>query len=593
MDIQKIEIKNFKGIKDMTYEPNGTVNVLLGENGYGKTSFLQALEFVLTGKHKDRKNISYGEKQSVVSIMINHKVFTKIMDNEENFVNKVNGTPCTLRDYEGFLQEELGVNIDDLKILISSRLFNEISSQGLSDFISSHLPEKISFDKLTKALGKDFPDDSLFFLEEKLGDTFYPQEFLALYDDFYITRRNYNRTLKECKAKISKKLEKPVFSEDDLNREKETIAQIEAEIKANAKIKKTYDDAIRMYEKQVSQKEQLKKMIAESKCEKPKMKDYNAAQKRLKDLQEIIANSKSMIKTLKDNNNLYQSTLDKLNTTICPISRKLICSTDKTPLKEEFLEAIKLNNKAILSNETNIVQNQSEIQDIEKYLTDFSKKQVAYERYNTLKEQEKACIISEKPEKPDIKEYDIEAVSERKKVLSEDLKELLRYQQYEKDQAEYEKVRKICLTYDYLVKATKADGEIVKKILEDYFEIFNNICNETAVKLHSKFSIYFEFDKGIKCICKKEDKKRSFDNLSDGEKTIVSFILIDMLNQLAGNKILFIDNLNELDGEAVFNLFAMLNCYKTNYDSIFMASIDYEEILSALDMIEAERVFEK
>lgn len=42
--IRKLHVKNFKSIADLTLEP-GAVNVLIGENGCGKTNFLEALAF--------------------------------------------------------------------------------------------------------------------------------------------------------------------------------------------------------------------------------------------------------------------------------------------------------------------------------------------------------------------------------------------------------------------------------------------------------------------------------------------------------------------------------------------------------------------
>jgi len=50
MKILKLEIKNVRGIPDLTIEPNGKSFVVYGPNGSGKSAVVDALDFLLTGK---------------------------------------------------------------------------------------------------------------------------------------------------------------------------------------------------------------------------------------------------------------------------------------------------------------------------------------------------------------------------------------------------------------------------------------------------------------------------------------------------------------------------------------------------------------
>ena len=70
-------------------------------------------------------------------------------------------------------------------------------------------------DDLVDFLPADFPEDAFLALENKLGYEFGPAELPGLYSDFYATRRNYNRMLKEQQSKCSK-ISKPNFSKEDL-----------------------------------------------------------------------------------------------------------------------------------------------------------------------------------------------------------------------------------------------------------------------------------------------------------------------------------------------------------------------------------------
>lgn len=46
MEIKKIQIKNFKSIKEITLEGVSPLMVLVGANGSGKSNFADALKFI-------------------------------------------------------------------------------------------------------------------------------------------------------------------------------------------------------------------------------------------------------------------------------------------------------------------------------------------------------------------------------------------------------------------------------------------------------------------------------------------------------------------------------------------------------------------
>ena len=52
MILKSVSIKNFKGVKDMEFEFTSGVNLLIGDNGVGKTSVLEAISVALSGMLK-------------------------------------------------------------------------------------------------------------------------------------------------------------------------------------------------------------------------------------------------------------------------------------------------------------------------------------------------------------------------------------------------------------------------------------------------------------------------------------------------------------------------------------------------------------
>jgi len=68
MKVQSLEIVNFKGISNLEVSPNGKNVYAIAANGKGKTSFLDAVFKVLTGKNLPSKMVKDGEKRGSINI---------------------------------------------------------------------------------------------------------------------------------------------------------------------------------------------------------------------------------------------------------------------------------------------------------------------------------------------------------------------------------------------------------------------------------------------------------------------------------------------------------------------------------------------
>ena len=69
-EIQKLSISHVRNIRETTVEPSPTINVLCGANGSGKTSFLEAIHLLASGRSfrssKIDPLISHGEDEAVI-----------------------------------------------------------------------------------------------------------------------------------------------------------------------------------------------------------------------------------------------------------------------------------------------------------------------------------------------------------------------------------------------------------------------------------------------------------------------------------------------------------------------------------------------
>ena len=58
MQIKKIRLVNFRGMEDLTVEFDAGVNIIIGDNGAGKTSLLKGLKIVLSNMFQDNEHIA-------------------------------------------------------------------------------------------------------------------------------------------------------------------------------------------------------------------------------------------------------------------------------------------------------------------------------------------------------------------------------------------------------------------------------------------------------------------------------------------------------------------------------------------------------
>ena len=74
MIIKKVQLENYRSHSNITVDFTKGVNLILGKNGKGKTSILEAISIVMfntkdrDGKKTGKKYIKFGEKSSKVEI---------------------------------------------------------------------------------------------------------------------------------------------------------------------------------------------------------------------------------------------------------------------------------------------------------------------------------------------------------------------------------------------------------------------------------------------------------------------------------------------------------------------------------------------
>ena len=570
--IKKIKIVNFKGIKERIEEFDFMPKIISGENGFGKTSFLEAIRYALIGKTPTREDIlRYGTAEGSVTITFNDADETEICRMffaEKPSKVKVNGKNTTAKSAQELICSLMGTNEDYLNLNTSEEVFRELLKGELGKFLLSFVPERFDTDKLFELVA--FSDKEKSVLSSKLPVIFGLEECEALYKEFFEERAGLKSSVQRFETLIQNISEKP-------ERDMETVEKELAKILAAEQIERSYLTAYRQYEvslanynKQIAEIKRMEDEFSSMVVEDVDPLAKNEITRKKQEATTEKATAEGTIKTLKNNIIMFKKTLDNLGTNICPISAKLVCTTDKTAAKEELERLIKENETAIEHQNDIIASAELRLKSLTSEESELLAKERAIERKNNLsasiirakKLVASAPVPPEKVEKADASE---------KSALMAEKENIIKYNEYLKNKTTYEQLSESLEIIASLCKKFAPKGEVTEKIISFYCEIFND-----EVKLLSEaigYEVKFLPEKGLSLSVKPDKDKEftSFDNLSTGEQLITIVIVQHLCNTLSGCNIMLIDNFNDLDTNNSIKFKDVLNELAVDYALLVVA----------------------
>lgn len=180
MHIQNISIKNFKSIEDLKFKLEGRSLFVVGDNGVGKSTFIQALFCLLTGKNIPKEPVTTGHTKSELSAEFgNYRVELNMTNSRNEFKLYQDGEPVS----------------SPRKTLESVIQFNDF--------------DPFEFLRMT---GKKQVE----FVKEMVGIDF--TELESDYNEVFEDRKNINRDIKNLQGKINEstitEVELKVFKEE-------------------------------------------------------------------------------------------------------------------------------------------------------------------------------------------------------------------------------------------------------------------------------------------------------------------------------------------------------------------------------------------
>lgn len=584
--ITTISIRNFKGIEDLQLNAK-KLNAIIGKCGSGKSSLLDAIRFALTGK-AGKEVIRKGCREaSVVLRFSDNSTIERIRRTSEN-ISKCNGKSSTKRSLDEFLTAR-NMNPCWIESLCSVDWFAGLSSKDLNNFFMTILPLRAKAEtvvELVAQLDKDLTEKKEKYLMEEIlkkQEIFSFNDLANGYNTAYTVRqelkRKYNEMLPRCtfNETVSAK------TREDIEKELNNISQVEAAEKEYSKRLKEYASSKKQHDLAIKRLDEMKKELdTYSSCKKPKEETKTQAEADRKLFQVHIKRTNEYIGTINSTLDLLKRTLDNLDKPICPISEKLICTTDKSQLKEELLSLIQKNENALASNKEFLAKCEDQVRKRDDIISNYQKEVYRYEQKTTLENNISKFIVPEiLPEPQKVEKAHLEA---KKKELLDLLSILSRYEKVQQNKKELAKIKDKYDLAQFAVKVLDSKIGIPALILQRTLRFFEKKCNEKASLLREGFQIHFLSDNGITIQVSPGKGKPFVDmkEVSTGEFVCVAYILMTMIGEATKCHLFLIDNLDRLDTEYLNALLSLLEEDK-KIEQVFLGGVDHADVERTLN----------
>lgn len=572
-NVREIEIVNFKGIDRMSETFDLMPKYISGNNGYGKTSFLEAIRYALTGKTPTREPIlREGTDCGYVSIVFDDSDSTVVRRDfyrEKTTKVTVNEKTTTAKLAQRLICSLLDINEETLNINTSSDVFREMFSGTLSKYLLGFVEESFSREKLFGLI--QFSEQEKEMLNKLLPHSFGLPECEALYNRLYEQRAVLKAKLNTfTAAELTNPTAKPARTEEDVDKELNAIIASECAAKIYAEMYKRFQTQLAAYNTKLSEISSLENEIAGiATADFDPLEKLEIAKKKQEALT-AKATAEGTIRTLRKNIEVFKKTLANLNTNVCPISAKLICTTDKTAAKQELEQSIADSIRAIDGQNDIIASAEIELNRLNSREQEISIAEKAIQRKESLilSLARAKKMLGDAPVEPDVPPK--ADVSAKESLLAE--KEAIRkYEIYKTRKADYEDALKLRDVYNELVKKFAPKGAVNAAIVDYYCDIFNDSIKPFADAVG--YSVTFVAGNGLTVLVRSAEDKFyvGFDSLSTGEQFVTTILVQHHCNILSGCSIMLIDDYNELDSVNASKTKELLNELSVEYSLLVVA----------------------
>ena len=601
MKIKEIRLENFGCYGGARSFSLPKLSALVGKNGTGKTTLLNAIRFCLTGAEPDSDIISRGMDECSATIVFEDPAegtvyeFERIKSRTKPSKCKINGASTTIKAMNEKMADVFGIPLDRIKVISSGDVVAAMKPQEFSSFILEYIPEKLKIDDIMALVPLSTPG-MLSIMEANL-----PEDGIdiAVIDEFYNfckeNRKELKASLQTKKQLLSAKpTEPPVEKEESLNERLNELARAEAGESLYKKQKADFDRQVEAQKKTKANIEALKKEIEAITVTRPDPAKLSKVEADINSANESIGNQKVSISGAQSAVKQLKITLEALESSVCPISPLITCHENKSVAKAEITESIKASEEGIEALKKELEKANAQVDTLNKERIALLNEKTLYEKKIALVKQQKALedALTDLPEEPKKPAADAEAIAIEKFQIGEKLKAWAAYKEGVLLSSQISRLEAEVKDYDGLVKATAEKGEVRVGVIKRFLGLFEEIANKRSKELRPEVSFAFEPADGVTV---KMDPTGAgyyytYAELSGGERAYMIFVLLDLLNQLTGARLLFLDELSVMDSETFKILLELIKKHIEDYDHVIVSAVDHEDTARILTDAKVDRL---
>ena len=519
MQINYIALKNFKSfgnkvtkINFQDFKPG--LALLVGQNGCGKTTICQALEYVLYGSVKGLTLANLVNSVNKSDMMIETEL---IIENGEKMRISRGYAPSVLKLFindeeiigssKDYIEKIIQVKLNNLSQLLFNNIFS-INISSYKSFLNFSNTEKLQF--LIKIFGLEEIND----LHGLALENFKSIEASYKSSEMYLDKikHQYTTVTEKLKSLVSNNSN----NDTEIKNEVETIQKEILEIESKIEDLKTVSKNLEIELKTV-----LKSNVENLKSLKQDL-EYQVKQKEDK-VQKLVSGicptcgSKISKESFKD----MQDELDMLKNDLEKVSKEF----------EEYGTKFKNVRKELEDNINKIKSLRFEIQ----------RKQDKISSLNNIQKERNDTILEQlREQRENAKKEFLENKEELEKIKSE-------------------------IQIADIVKTTLSTNGAIEYIIKKYIPILYNYLTKFSILLSSDYEINITYDRGIKVTVLYNEKEMTIQSLSTGERKKIELIFIlsfiSTICLTSGRfSIIFIDEL--LNGLDMNNVNFVLDAFK-------------------------------
>ena len=565
--------------------PIEPITVLLGKNGSGKTTMISAFLSVLTGNLASTDVLPMAKSKTAVELRFDNGESLGVESTGTTTKHRINGTIVTKKDAAVMREKLLGLVPDNAaEFFTEEQRILSMSPANRASFFLSLDKSPVEVHRLTL---NDYEEQLLLDITKTPSIAY--AELAQVEKALSAASTAANKELAETRGKlsafVSTSSSKPV---EVLTAQRDALRKEILERKSQDDLMAQYNADKAKYDKYMEELKELSDKITKGRIPPPEKGKLESNQQVLMNLHTTIATLEQTIKTLENSKASLVTILDDLSTNICPISKQIICTTDRTPVKQEIEESIAKIDKDIEESKKKLENMRRSESTTKEFCEKLRQAELSYNEWVRMDEQfkQKHANKPQEPKKPVVTGNSGRPIDELNAELDSLSEEIAKAENRVKAQAisaTIPDLEKKAEAYSKLKKVFMPNGEAYNVLMSACCQMYTDMLNTLAGGFGIPIKYRFIAKDGLVVTATGTNGiEIDASLLSNGEKIVTQFLINLMINQLTGTGFVIIDNIDKLDEDNLVAFFNLLKQSKNLYENAIICGVNHTDTVKVV-----------